>query len=326
MMTDETNNLSEPTKRMAEILGAEFKPYRQPAEMMTDELMAVAQGFWLDLCEKDDRTSPEEYPDMCLITQDELTQMLSYVRALSSPQPAEGEVERVAGVDTTGALTCSPEIAEAARKALVAWHALPEDQRSEDRPWIMGFNSGWEAATEASSVSPVAESARQKAIEAAAEIEMNREGTPYARTQEEFYADAAEMVEAILAALARPAELQDGLESVWQQARENHSNYSATGDSEQDIRFFALGLAGEAGEVANFVKKRWRDGDGHDEDLRKEVADVFAYNIMLADAIGMSPQDLIDMVAYKQAVFIEKMKARHAPETPGQAGAQGEGL
>lgn len=96
---------------------------------------------------------------------------------------------------------------------------------------------------------------------------------------------------------------------VWQQARENHANYSATGDSEQDIRFFALGLAGEAGEVANFVKKRWRDGEGHDEDLRKECADVFAYNIMLADALGMSPTYLLEMVAYKQRVFIEKMTA-----------------
>ena len=97
---------------------------------------------------------------------------------------------------------------------------------------------------------------------------------------------------------------------VWRQARENHANYSATGDRETDIRFFALGLAGEAGEVANFVKKRWRDGDGHDADLRAEVADVFAYNIMLADALGMSPDDLIAEVARKQQVFIAKMKAR----------------
>lgn len=31
---------------------------------------------WRDLCEKDDRTSPEEYPEMCLITQDELRETL----------------------------------------------------------------------------------------------------------------------------------------------------------------------------------------------------------------------------------------------------------
>lgn len=102
------------------------------------------------------------------------------------------------------------------------------------------------------------------------------------------------------------------LESVWQQARENHKGYSATGDKEHDIRFFALGLAGEAGEVANFVKKRWRDGDHHEDCLRKECADVFAYTIMLADALGMTPQDLLNTVAFKQMVFVEKMRARDA--------------
>lgn len=99
------------------------------------------------------------------------------------------------------------------------------------------------------------------------------------------------------------------LESVWAQARESHERYSATGSTEEDIRFFGLGLSGEAGEVANFIKKRWRDGDGdgHDEDLRMECADVFAYTIMLADKLGMTADDLVAMVAHKQGVFIKKM-------------------
>jgi NTP pyrophosphatase (non-canonical NTP hydrolase) len=113
------------------------------------------------------------------------------------------------------------------------------------------------------------------------------------------------------AAISRARE-NAALRDVWAQARQNHADYSATGDREQDIRFFALGLAGEAGEVANFVKKRWRDGDGHDDDLRKEVADVFAYNIMLADALGMDADALLEMVAHKQQVFVEKMRARNA--------------
>lgn len=102
------------------------------------------------------------------------------------------------------------------------------------------------------------------------------------------------------------------LTDVWQQARENHERYSATDSRESDIRFFALGLAGEAGEVANFVKKRWRDGQGHDDDLRKECADVFAYTIMLADALGMTSGDLLATVAFKQQVFIKKMEALRA--------------
>jgi NTP pyrophosphatase (non-canonical NTP hydrolase) len=104
--------------------------------------------------------------------------------------------------------------------------------------------------------------------------------------------------------------MEVSLSDVWQQARENHEMYSKTGSAEEDIRFFALGLVGEAGEVANFVKKRWRDGDSHNEDLKKECADVIAYTIMLADALGMTQADLINMVAYKQRVFVEKMEAR----------------
>lgn len=32
---------------------------------------------WQHLCDKDDRTSPEEYPDMCLITCDELAEYMT---------------------------------------------------------------------------------------------------------------------------------------------------------------------------------------------------------------------------------------------------------
>lgn len=34
--------------------------------------MKTLDQAWQDLCEKDDRTSPEEYPEMCLITREEL--------------------------------------------------------------------------------------------------------------------------------------------------------------------------------------------------------------------------------------------------------------
>jgi len=105
-------------------------------------------------------------------------------------------------------------------------------------------------------------------------------------------------------------ELGEKFLDVWAQAQRNHAQYSATGSTEEDIRFFGLGLAGEAGEVANFIKKRWRDGDAHLTDLRKECADVFAYNIMLADALGMSPLDLLETVDGKQKAFIAKMQAR----------------
>ncbi len=111
----------------------------------------------------------------------------------------------------------------------------------------------------------------------------------------------------------------DGLASVWEQARDNHRQHSDTGDRESDIRFLTLGLTGEAGEVANFVKKRWRDGDDYDEAIQFEIADVCAYAFMLADTMGMTPNSLIGTIAHKQQVFITKMKARPAPPRADQS-------
>lgn len=108
------------------------------------------------------------------------------------------------------------------------------------------------------------------------------------------------------------------IQSVWDQARENHQLYSATSSRENDIRFLALGLTGEAGELANYVKKRWRDGDGHDEAIKFEIADVCAYAFMLADTLGVSAADLIETIAHKQQVFIAKMKARAALAQAGE--------
>lgn len=63
----------------------------QPAE--ADGCLYDGEAAWDELVNKDDRTSPEEYPDMCLITRDEL---LAYMDARATPPaPATdaGEVE-----------------------------------------------------------------------------------------------------------------------------------------------------------------------------------------------------------------------------------------
>ncbi len=120
----------------------------------------------------------------------------------------------------------------------------------------------------------------------------------------------------VAGAEARPSaglHLGVSLESVWAQAIENHERYSYTGGQEGDIRFLAMGLCGEAGELANFVKKRWRDGDGHNEAICYEIADVCAYAFMLAHTMGMTPEDLVETIAEKQRVFIAKMQARNPP-------------
>jgi NTP pyrophosphatase (non-canonical NTP hydrolase) len=107
----------------------------------------------------------------------------------------------------------------------------------------------------------------------------------------------------------QPHDLGLALRAVWCQARENHQRYSATGDLENDIRFFGLAIAGEAGELANFIKKRWRDGVAHDQALKLEAADIVVYCFMLADVMGVTAAELLQMIADKQQVFIEKMKA-----------------
>jgi NTP pyrophosphatase (non-canonical NTP hydrolase) len=54
------------------------------------------------------------------------------------------------------------------------------------------------------------------------------------------------------------------------------------------VRFMALALCGETGELANLIKKDWR-GDGGDrrDQIGAELADVGNYLFMLAEALGV---------------------------------------
>lgn len=58
------------------------------------------------------------------------------------------------------------------------------------------------------------------------------------------------------------------------------------------ITYPALGLAAEAGEVANVVKKRLRDGKMDFEKARDELGDVLWYVAVLADDLGISLSSL----------------------------------
>lgn len=52
--------------------------------------------------------------------------------------------------------------------------------------------------------------------------------------------------------------------------------------SSEDERFLALALCGEAGELANYIKKRWRDGADFKEEIRDEIADIRVYLELMA--------------------------------------------
>ena len=62
---------------------------------------------------------------------------------------------------------------------------------------------------------------------------------------------------------------------------------------EQAIIFPSLGLTGEAGEVANKVKKIIRDGTNQNtiQEISYEIGDVLWYVALLADDIGVKLSD-----------------------------------
>jgi NTP pyrophosphatase (non-canonical NTP hydrolase) len=74
------------------------------------------------------------------------------------------------------------------------------------------------------------------------------------------------------------------------------------------ISYCALGLAGEAGEIANKVKKLIRDGDTAElrDKIRAEVGDALWYLARLADELGVQLGDL----AYQNVIKLQDRKER----------------
>jgi len=58
---------------------------------------------------------------------------------------------------------------------------------------------------------------------------------------------------------------------------------------QEDAHYLALSLAGEVGELCNIIKKMWRDGPQHDqqvEEVHKELADARSFLELLAMAFN----------------------------------------
>ena len=62
-----------------------------------------------------------------------------------------------------------------------------------------------------------------------------------------------------------------------------------------------LGLAGETGEIAEKIKKYYRDGVIDKTDLRKELGDVLFYWFALHGAMGIDPTKSIEANMIKLA-------------------------
>ena len=75
-------------------------------------------------------------------------------------------------------------------------------------------------------------------------------------------------------------------------------------DSETQLTCAALGLCGEAGEVAEKVKKHYRHGTELDgEAVAKELGDILWYIASMSDCLGFSLDDIARM-------NIEKLSSR----------------
>lgn len=76
--------------------------------------------------------------------------------------------------------------------------------------------------------------------------------------------------------------------------------WTPSDDNVADISYLSLSLAGEAGEVANIVKKVWRHGrELNPAEIADELGDVLWYLAILSDAIGYSLDDLAELNVYK---------------------------
>lgn len=68
--------------------------------------------------------------------------------------------------------------------------------------------------------------------------------------------------------------------------------------SDEDIRFLALALCGEAGEFANMIKKHWR-GDKvisprNSVSTHNELVDIRVYTELLAHALGIDLNEAVE--------------------------------
>lgn len=97
--------------------------------------------------------------------------------------------------------------------------------------------------------------------------------------------------------------------------RTTESGKVAAMDHEMRLLYFALGLAGEAGEAADKIKKLVRDNDGVVQDwaqfkaIQKELGDVLWYLAQLCNSISVkAPGDMTLDGLF--AVNQEKLNAR----------------
>lgn len=106
--------------------------------------------------------------------------------------------------------------------------------------------------------------------------------------------------------------LEDAAERLW----ELHIRFMAQSGfpvgSAEDMRYNALAMCGEAGEVANVVKKGWRGDELSQNDLRDELGDVFSYWSHLVRCAGFTLDEVALRAVGKAGYYIEELEAKRA--------------
>jgi len=64
-----------------------------------------------------------------------------------------------------------------------------------------------------------------------------------------------------------------------------------------DERFLALALYGEAGKLANMIKKCWRDNVDLGEDIKNEITDIRIYLELMAKCFNIEGAKLDDLIS-----------------------------
>ena len=87
---------------------------------------------------------------------------------------------------------------------------------------------------------------------------------------------------------------------------------SLLGDNPNELYYYALGLAGESGEIANKLKKIIRDHEGDESqidvaDISKELGDVLWYIANLTNYLDIP----LDDVAHQNIAKLESRQKRN---------------
>lgn len=90
------------------------------------------------------------------------------------------------------------------------------------------------------------------------------------------------------------SEFEDSTFAQYEHLAQTTAIYPGQG-TDDGLIYTVLALAGESGEVAEHVKKAWRDGEVNDDRrqlISKELGDVLWYLTMAASEIGWSLEEV----------------------------------